>query len=126
MKQVSENFLPMASFLKDVHSTSISNISGKNADYIPELSGADPNQFGIALTSSDGYVHEIGDSLNIFTIQSISKAFVYSLALELVGEQGVNEIIGVEPSGEAFNSIKFQDDNRPFNPDAGNFLFTKS
>ena len=116
MKQVSENFLPMASFLKDVHSTSISNISGKNADYIPELSGADPNQFGIALTSSDGYVHEIGDSLNIFTIQSISKAFVYSLALELVGEQAVNEIIGVEPSGEAFNSIKFQDDNRPFNP----------
>ena len=116
MKKFSEKILPIASFLKEVHDTSILNISGKNADYIPELSAADPNQFGIALTSSDGHIHEIGDSLNFFTIQSISKAFVYSLALELVGEQAVNEIIGVEPSGEAFNSIKFQDDNRPFNP----------
>ena len=36
--------------------------------------------------------------------------------LELVGEKEVNKIIGVEPSGEAFNSIRFQNDNRPFNP----------
>lgn len=116
MKNNFLNFLPLNNFLKDIYERNLSNFSGNTADYIPELSRVDPRQFGIALASSDGYVHEIGDSSNIFTIQSISKAFVYSLALELVGEEAVNEIIGVEPSGEAFNSIRFQEDNRPFNP----------
>ena len=116
MKNNFLNFLPLNNFLKDIYDRNLSNFSGNTADYIPELSRVDPSQFGIALASSDGYVHEIGDSSNIFTIQSISKAFVYSLALELVGEEAVNDIIGVEPSGEAFNSIRFQEDNRPFNP----------
>lgn len=51
-----------------------------------------------------------------FTIQSVSKAFVFALALEMVGEQRVAATIGAEPSGEAFNSIRFTNDNRPFNP----------
>ena len=45
-----------------------------------------------------------------------SKAFVYSLALELLGTDKVLKTIGIEPSGEAFNSIRLKDDNRPFNP----------
>ena len=51
-----------------------------------------------------------------FTIQSVSKAFVFALALEMVGEERVAAAIGVEPSGEAFNSIRLTNDNRPFNP----------
>ena len=51
-----------------------------------------------------------------FTIQSVSKAFVFALALEMVGEQRVSAAIGVEPSGEAFNSIRLTNDNRPFIP----------
>ena len=116
MKRNSLIPLPLDIFLKNIYSNVLLNKSGKTADYIPELSRANPNQFGVALASSDGYIHEIGDSLQEFTIQSISKAFAYSLALELVGEKEVNKIIGVEPSGEAFNSIRFQNDNRPFNP----------
>ena len=51
-----------------------------------------------------------------FTIQSVSKAFVFALALDMVGEERVSAAIGVEPSGEAFNSIRLTNDNRPFNP----------
>ena len=40
-----------------------------------------------------------------FTIQSISKAFVYALALAVLGVDAVLERVGVEPSGEAFKAI---------------------
>jgi glutaminase len=86
------------------------------ADYIPELTNADPAHFGISLATIDGYVYEIGDSAVPFTIQSISKAFVFALALETLGADRVEAVIGVEPSGEAFNSIRLIADNRPFNP----------
>jgi glutaminase len=89
--------------------------SGAVADYIPELSKADPAHFGISLATVDGHVYEAGDSAVAFTIQSISKAFVFALALELVGQERVDATIGVEPSGEAFNSIRLTADNRPFN-----------
>src|SRR5262249_35455273 len=85
------------------------------ANYIPELSKADPKHFGIALATIDGHVYEVGDSTAPFTIQSISKAFVLALGLETVGAEHVEAKIGVEPSGEAFNSIRLTADNRPFN-----------
>src|SRR5476649_1722662 len=89
--------------------------SGVVADYIPELNKANPAHFGIALATIDGHVYEVGNSTVEFTIQSISKAFVFALALELVGHERVEAKIGVEPSGEAFNSIRLTADNRPFN-----------
>ena len=90
---------------------------GRVADYIPELSRADPAWFGIAVATTDGDLFEYGDSLQTFTIQSISKAFVYGLALEDHGREQVLSRVGVEPSGEAFNSIILdQGSNRPFNP----------
>lgn len=78
---------------------------GKVADYIPELARADPGWFGIVVATTDGEVFECGDSLQSFTIQSISKAFVYGLALEDHGRDQVLSRVGVEPSGEAFNSM---------------------
>ena len=87
-------------------SNSPTDHSGSVADYIPELTKADPAHFGISLATIDGYVYEIGDSAAPFTIQSISKAFVFALALETLGAERVEAVIGVEPSGEAFNSIR--------------------
>ena len=90
---------------------------GKVADYIPELTKADPRWFGIAIATIDGDVFECGDSAQAFTIQSISKPFAYGLALEDHGVDHVLSKIGVEPSGEAFNSIILdQESKRPFNP----------
>jgi len=90
--------------------------SGAVADYIPELKKADPNHFGVSLATIDGHVYEVGDCDVQFTIQSISKAFVFALALEVLGAERVEAVVGVEPSGDAFNSIRLSADNRPFNP----------
>ncbi len=107
---------PLRRFLTDCHEEFRADHSGELADYIPELKRANPGHFGIALVTIDGHVYEVGDSAVPFTIQSVSKAFVFALALEMVGEERVAATIGVEPSGEAFNSIRLTNDNRPFNP----------
>jgi glutaminase len=78
---------------------------GALADYIPELARVDPSGFGLSLSSADGFVYESGDAALNFTIQSISKPFTYALALDRIGIAAVDERIGVEPSGEAFNEI---------------------
>jgi glutaminase len=107
---------PLQRFLANCHEQLKSDNSGAVADYIPELMRANPAHFGIGLVTIDGHVYEVGDSRVPFTIQSVSKAFVFALALEMVGEERVSATIGVEPSGEAFNSIRLTNDNRPFNP----------
>ncbi|QWG16279.1 glutaminase A [Bradyrhizobium sediminis] len=107
---------PLQRFLASCHEEFKADDSGNVADYIPELKRADPSHFGIALVTIDGHIYEVGDSAVPFTIQSVSKAFVFALALEMVGEERVAATIGVEPSGEAFNSIRLTSDNRPFNP----------
>ena len=90
---------------------------GTVADYIPELGKADRDWFGVAVATIDGAVHEAGDSGLPFTIQSISKPFVYGLALEEQGRDEVLRRVGVEPTGDAFNSIELDEASlRPFNP----------
>ena len=108
--------LPLARFLAHCHADFSKDDSGEVASYIPELALADPNHFGIAATTVDGFVYEVGDSTVEFTIQSISKAFVFALALNELGAERVEAVVGVEPSGDAFNSIRLGADNRPFNP----------
>jgi glutaminase len=108
--------LPVQSFLERCYRDYAGNFDGAVADYIPELSKADPAKFGVSLTTMDGEVYGIGDDTDEFTIQSISKAFVFALALELLGPDKIQAKVGVEPSGEAFNSIRLTEDNRPFNP----------
>lgn len=91
--------------------------TGEVADYIPELSTADPATFGIALATVQGDVHEVGDTAVPFTIQSISKMVLYGMALEDRGREAVAEVVGVEPSGEAFNSIRLHPErSTPLNP----------
>ncbi len=102
-------------FLKTCLDTYAGEKSGAVANYIPELSKANPAHFGISLATIDGHVYEAGDCAVEFTIQSISKAFAFALAIDIVGAEKVEAKIGVEPSGEAFNSIRLTADNRPFN-----------
>ena len=72
-----------------MHAKYLQNFGGKVATYIPELAKADPNRFGIALVTADGQIYEAGDARHLFTIQSISKPFVYGLALEDHGQDYV-------------------------------------
>ena len=90
---------------------------GKVADYIPELAKADPEWFGLSLVTAAGQDFDVGDAQQLFSIQSISKPFVFGLALEDHGLEGVLQRVGIEPTGEAFNSIVLDEiSNRPFNP----------
>jgi len=87
------------------------------ATYIPELGKADPEWFGVCLATTDGRLYEVGDTRQEFTIQSISKPLTYGLALEDRGTEAVLKKVGVEPSGDAFNSISLDPHTgRPLNP----------
>jgi glutaminase len=107
---------PLLRFLDACHADFSAETGGAVADYIPELGKADPDHFGISLATIDGHVYEVGDSRLPFTIQSISKPFVFALALDTLGAAQVESEIGVEPSGDPFNSIRLNADNHPFNP----------
>ena len=107
---------PLLRFLERCHADFSTEEGGTVADYIPELGKADPAHFGISLATLDGHVYEVGDSNIPFTIQSMSKPFVFALALDTLGAAQVESAIGVEPSGDPFNSIRLNADNHPFNP----------
>jgi len=103
--------------IEDLHRQYQTLNDGELATYIPELGKANPDHFGICITTADGRVFEVGDCDQPFTIQSISKPFTFGMALEELGHAKVFEHVGVEPSGDAFNSIELQrGSNRPFNP----------
>jgi glutaminase len=103
----------LAEVLRDVES----DTSGEPAGYIPELAAAEPEHLGAAFAMIDGEVHGAGDIDIEFTIQSISKPFIYALALADHGFDPVLAKVGVEPSGEAFNEISLESDTgRPLNP----------
>ncbi|MGG6296226.1 glutaminase A [Leptolyngbya sp. AN02str] len=108
---------PFRTYLNELHERYRSEMGGEVADYIPELALADPHWFGICVATTDGRVFEVGDCDKLFTIQSISKAFVFGLALEDHGREYVNSKVSVEPTGEAFNAIVLDEEtNRPYNP----------
>lgn len=77
---------------------------GTVADYIPELAKADLNRFGIAIAPIEGAPVVAGDADVPFSIQSISKVFSLTLALERIGTTLWSRV-GREPSGDPFNSI---------------------
>src|ERR1700731_5077366 len=102
---------PLLPFLPACHADFAAENGGSVADYIPELGKADPTHFGISLATIDGHVYEVGDSRIPFTIQSMSKPFVFALALDTLGAEQVERAIGVEPSFFPFNSICIYADN---------------
>ena len=78
---------------------------GAPATFIPELTKQDPNQLGISITTCDGARFDIGDCTTTFTIQSISKLILLAVALDCSGFEDVFSCVGLEPSGDRFNSI---------------------
>ncbi len=77
---------------------------GKVADYIPALAAVEKGQFAMSLTLGDGSVYSVGEASKRFSIQSISKVFTFTLALEHYSRE-LYKRVGVEPSGNPFNSL---------------------
>src|SRR5262245_20440443 len=94
--------------LRDLHHRFRCLNDGAVATYIPELGKANPDDFAISLVTAEGQVFETGDCHQPFTLQSISKPFMFGMALEEFGEERVSRHVGVEPSGDAFNAIELQ------------------
>jgi glutaminase len=103
--------------IEELHADHRWNAHGEVATYIPELSNANPDDFGISIATAEGALFQTGDFDRRFTVQSISKPFTFGIALEEFGETAVTQRVSVEPSGDAFNSIELQTGtNRPHNP----------
>ena len=109
--------LPVGIYLEALHERLRSLSTGTPATYIGPLADADPAWFGIAIATVDGHCYEAGDARRRFTIQSLSKPFAYGMALQ---DRGVDEVlrrVGVEPTGNPFNSISVDErTRRAFNP----------
>jgi glutaminase len=113
----SQDDLPVARRLRAIFEKVATSTDGTVADYIPALAEANPDWFGVSLTTVDGHRYDLGDSDVRFTIQSISKPFVFGLALDEYGVEGVQHRVGVEPSGDPFNAIEVDvESGRPYNP----------
>ena len=90
---------------------------GEVASYIPELASVDSEKLGVCLTTVDGHVFHVGDWQDRFSIQSIVKVLMLSMAYSKLGGQ-LWQRVGVEPSGTAFNSLGTleYDEGIPRNP----------
>lgn len=94
-------------------------LEGMVASYIPELAKADKEDLGICIVTLNGEVYKAGKSDKKFTIQSISKVISLMLAILDNGKYNVFERVGVEPTGDSFNSIvslEIKNKNKPYNP----------
>lgn len=103
--------------IKDLYRKYSADLSGQVSTAIPALGQVDHDAFGISVVTINGDVINIGDHSEEYTIQSVSKPFSYGLALEQKGNDFIENKVGMEPTGEDFDSIiKMDEDGRPFNP----------
>lgn len=110
-----DNFQPILDdILKEAKSQSD---RGVVADYIPELSQVSPNKFGISLLDNEGRMYAAGDAQERFSIQSISKVMLLSMAFAKVGD-ALWSRVDVEPSGDPFNHLSLleMENGIPRNP----------
>lgn len=121
-QQVSTGALPgwerVEALVREAHSRFAQERGGSVADYIPVLAEADPELFGLAVIEVGGGLHDAGDAQHPFSIQSISKMFVYALAIDEHGHERAREIVGVNNTGLPFNSVVALELNggHPMNP----------
>ena len=110
--------ISIPALLSNLHQKYSSCTEGEPASYIPELAKANRQHFAIVVVTVDGKVFKVGDTNANFSLQSTSKPFTYGLVLEDFGRDYTLKKIGVEPTGEAFNSIVELEKNthRPYNP----------
>jgi glutaminase len=78
---------------------------GKNADYIPALAKVNSDFFGIAVITVDGQVISAGDASELFTIQSVSKPFIFGRLLTEMSAEEAEKKLGVNATGQKFNSV---------------------
>lgn len=108
---------PFYTYLSELHDKYQPLTDGAISEQMSALELAPPESFGICVVTTDGQLFEVGDTETKFTIKSLSRAFVYGLALEDWGREHVNSKVSVEPTKEIRNSIILDEkSHRPYNP----------
>jgi glutaminase len=104
--------------VRRVHRRLSSVEEGTVADYIPALAEANPDWFGIAFATAGGSLHLAGDVAVGFSLQSVSKAFVFALVREAYGHGRVEQRVGANNTGLPFDSVIAVELNHghPMNP----------
>ena len=106
---VSNGHLPTAEVVQELveeaHRRFAPVRDGQVADYIPALASADPAHFGLCVSSCGGALFEAGEARVAFSIQSISKPFLFALICQAIGEEEAREKLGVNSTGLPFNSV---------------------
>lgn len=108
---------PIPDFLQSILDEVRDLDGGEPNQSIPQLANVDTSKLGLAICTTSGHLYSVGDDEVEFSIQSIAKAFAYALALDELGHEEVDKVVGVEPSGEAFNEMSLEEESkRPDNP----------
>ena len=104
--------------LTDAHERFRTVDEGEVASYIPALANTPPELFGIAVAGVGGRTFACGDTGHEFSLQSISKPFVFALVCEAVGLHRARSLLGVNATGLPFNSVMAIElnDDRTMNP----------
>ncbi|WKX94232.1 hypothetical protein Q1695_011470 [Nippostrongylus brasiliensis] len=102
--------------IKEIFEECRCDSSGSVSTYIPQLTRQDPNLWGLSICTIDGQRVSFGDYKSNFCIQSVSKAFNYSIVASDLGAETVHSYVGHEPSGRLFNEICLDGNGKPHNP----------
>lgn len=106
---ISTGHLPPAELVKDLvdeaHIRYRSDNEGAVADYIPALARTPSHLFGLCVVGVNGAIHSAGDADHEFSIQSISKPFVFALVCQAIGAEPARARVGVNGTGLPFNSV---------------------
>lgn len=113
---VIQDFKSLCNNIDDIYQQTLNYNDGKNADYIPQLSRVNSDQYGISLCSIDGQRYNLGNTNVEFTVQSCCKPINYAISLENLGEKYVHTYVGREPSGQSFNELLLNKKGNPHNP----------
>ncbi len=95
----------VARLLAEAHARFRTVTDGTVADYIPALARVPAALFGLAVVGVNGAVHTEGDCGHEFSIQSVSKPFVFALVCQALGGQIARQRVGVNATGLPFNSV---------------------
>ena len=106
LAQLSPSAETLSRVVEEAHTHFKDLKDGANADYIPELTKVPSDLFGVVIVTARGEVYAAGDVDHPFSIQSVSKPFTAALVMQQYrSDQVIVEKIGVEPTGQPFNSI---------------------
>jgi glutaminase len=78
---------------------------GQVSTVYPALARMSPDLFGVCVVGVRGAMHAAGDADHRFALMSVAKPFVLALMIEQYGFTRIRDLVGLNATGMAFNSI---------------------